>query len=166
MRATISDLDNVSKGQFRSRIVPFQAKMSWSSFENEIRRHPLRHRGPTQRGRNAEGNTPKNRASRRFKIDNLACSQTNHQWSALRWRVRSGRKSTVVPLGLVKVVGDRMRRNPRRTCRKLAADLNVSKSSIANLVKNNKGQWPFKRRTAQMLKPAQNKTGPSDARTF
>jgi hypothetical protein len=57
----------------------------------------------------------------------------------------------------VKVVGDRMRRNPGQAYRKLAGDFNVSKSAIANLVKNKLGHRPFKRRTAQLLTPAQKK---------
>ncbi|KAI6649823.1 MhmaT1 transposase [Oopsacas minuta] len=52
---------------------------------------------------------------------------------------------------LKKVVIDRIRRNPRRSLRKMASELKVSHGSMQNLVKNDLHLKSFKRRTVHFL---------------
>ena len=64
---------------------------------------------------------------------------------------RSGRPKSVTTPRLKKVVIDRIRRNPRRSLRKMASELKVSHGSMQNLVKNDLHLKSFKRRTVHFL---------------
>eukprot|EP00800_Vazella_pourtalesii_P015855 TRINITY_DN4383_c0_g1_i5.p1 TRINITY_DN4383_c0_g1~~TRINITY_DN4383_c0_g1_i5.p1 ORF type:complete len:293 (-),score=7.56 TRINITY_DN4383_c0_g1_i5:556-1434(-) len=64
---------------------------------------------------------------------------------------RSGRPKSVTTPRLKKIVMDRIRRNPRRSVRKMASELKVSLGSMQNLVKNDLHLKSFKRRTVHFL---------------
>uniref|UniRef100_A0A914CDJ0 Transposase Tc1-like domain-containing protein n=1 Tax=Acrobeloides nanus TaxID=290746 RepID=A0A914CDJ0_9BILA len=48
---------------------------------------------------------------------------------------RSGRPRTSRTLRLIKVVRERIRRNPRRSMRKMVKELRISEGSVRNIVK-------------------------------
>jgi len=56
------------------------------------------------------------------------------------------RKCTVRTSNFVKVIRERIRRNPRRSQRKLAADLKVSKGTVQNVLKKDLGLKAYKRK--------------------
>ena len=64
---------------------------------------------------------------------------------------RSGRPKSVTTPRLKKVVMDRIRRNPRRSLRKMAVELKVSRGSLQNLVRNDLGLRSFKRKKVHFL---------------
>ena len=64
---------------------------------------------------------------------------------------RSGRPKSVTTPRLKKVVMDRIRRNPRRSLRKMAVELKVSRGSLQNLVRNDIGLRSFKRKKVHFL---------------
>ena len=64
---------------------------------------------------------------------------------------RSGRPKSVTTPRLKKVVMDRIRRNPRRSLRKMAVELKVSRGSLQNLVRNDLGHRSFKRKKVHFL---------------
>ena len=66
-------------------------------------------------------------------------------------RARSGRPRSVTTPALRKVVRERIRRNPRRSMRKMAKDLKISESSIRKVVKIDLGMHSFKRRKIHFL---------------
>ena len=55
-----------------------------------------------------------------------------------------GRKRTVRTLKLVKNTREKLRRNPRRSHRKLAAQANVSNSTMYRVMKDDLGKKPYK----------------------
>ena len=55
-----------------------------------------------------------------------------------------GRKQTVRTLKLVKNTREKLRRNPRRSHRKLAAQANVSNSTMYRVMKDDLGKKPYK----------------------
>ena len=55
-----------------------------------------------------------------------------------------GRKRTVRTLKLVKNTREKLRRNPRRSHRKLAAQANVSNSTMYRVMKEDLGKKPYK----------------------
>jgi inhibitor of nuclear factor kappa-B kinase subunit alpha len=73
-------------------------------------------------------------------------------------RKRSGRRRAVRTPARIKAVGARIRRNPRRSQRKLASQMDVSRRSIQRIVKEDLGLTPFKRRKAHGLSKQQRKT--------
>ncbi|KAI6651278.1 hypothetical protein LOD99_5426 [Oopsacas minuta] len=66
-------------------------------------------------------------------------------------KARSGRPSSVTIPRLVKRVRERIRRNPRRSMRKMPVDLQVSRHSIQNVVNTKLGMYSFKRKKVHHL---------------
>ena len=66
-------------------------------------------------------------------------------------RARSGRPSSVTTPGLKKIIRERIRRNPRRSMRKMALELKISRCSISKVVKRDLGMNSFKRKTAHFI---------------
>ena len=66
-------------------------------------------------------------------------------------RVRPGRPCSVTTPRLKKVVQQRIRRNPRRSMRKLAVEMKVSRCSIAKVVKSDLGMKSFKRKKVHFI---------------
>ena len=64
---------------------------------------------------------------------------------------RSGRPCTVTTPKLVKVVRERFRRNPRRSMRKMASELKVSRRSIQRVVTTKLGMCSFKGKKVHYL---------------
>ena len=64
---------------------------------------------------------------------------------------RSGRPCTVTTPKLVKVVRERIRRNPRRPMRKMASELKVSRRSIQRVVTTKLEMCSFKRKKVHYL---------------
>lgn len=60
-------------------------------------------------------------------------------------RPRSGRPRTACSKNRIKIVRDRIRRNPRRSARKLAATTNTSRSSMQRILSNHLGVKPYRR---------------------
>ena len=69
-------------------------------------------------------------------------------------RPRSGRPRTARSTRVRKAVRSRVKRNPRRSMRKMAKDLGVNRESLRNLVHNDLGLKSLKRRTVHHLTPA------------
>lgn len=100
---------------------------------------------------------------RRFQNDGV--SQQFVSYTIKRWketgsiadRPRSGRPRTVRTPNLVRKVRDRIRRNPRRSQRKLAAALDTSRFTIRQILQLDLGFKPFKRRKVHGLSAAQKK---------
>ena len=68
-------------------------------------------------------------------------------------RKRTGRPRTVRTNRLKRVVSDQISRNPRRSMRKMAAELNVKRESLRRLVVKDLKMHSFKRRTVHHLNP-------------
>ena len=66
-------------------------------------------------------------------------------------RPRTGRPRTVRTPERIKAVRARIRRNPRRSQRKLASQMGVSRSSIQMILKEDLGLTPYKRRKVHGL---------------
>ena len=66
-------------------------------------------------------------------------------------RVRPGRPCSVTSQRLKKVVQQRIRRNLRRSMRKLAVDMKVSRCSIAKVVKRDIGMKSFERKKVHFI---------------
>ncbi|KAI6648699.1 MhmaT1 transposase [Oopsacas minuta] len=64
---------------------------------------------------------------------------------------RSGRPYSVTTSALKKVVRERIRRNPHRSMRKMALELNISRRAIQKVVKRDLGMRSFKRKKVQFL---------------
>ena len=64
---------------------------------------------------------------------------------------RSGRPVSITTTRMRKVVRSRIWRNPRRSVRKMAAELKVSRPSLQRVVKRNLGLSFFKRRKVHFL---------------
>ncbi|KAI6647739.1 hypothetical protein LOD99_8580 [Oopsacas minuta] len=73
------------------------------------------------------------------------------QTRGVKDKTRSGRPSSVTTPRLVKMVRERIRRNPRRSMRKMAVDLQVSRHSIQNVVNTKLGMYSFKRKKVHHL---------------
>lgn len=70
-------------------------------------------------------------------------------------RPRSGRPRTARTKKVVNAVRERMRRNPKRSIRKLAKDMNVSNTSMRTIVRKDLRLSPYKMRKRQFLTPLQ-----------
>ncbi|KAI6648091.1 hypothetical protein LOD99_11900 [Oopsacas minuta] len=66
-------------------------------------------------------------------------------------RARSGRPCSVTTPSLGKVIAQRIRRNPRRSIRKMALDLKVSRCAMTKIVKRDLGMSSFKRKKVHFL---------------
>ncbi|KAI6656176.1 hypothetical protein LOD99_1509 [Oopsacas minuta] len=66
-------------------------------------------------------------------------------------KARSGRPPSVTTPALQKLVRERIRRNPRRSMRKMAQELKVSESSVRKIVKVNLGMRSFRRKKVHFL---------------
>ncbi|KAI6660612.1 hypothetical protein LOD99_10389 [Oopsacas minuta] len=64
---------------------------------------------------------------------------------------RSGRPKSITTPRMKKLVRDRIRRNPLRSMRKMAAEVHISKGSMQNLVKNELDFRSYKRKTVHFL---------------
>ena len=73
-------------------------------------------------------------------------------------RKRSGRRRSVRTPRRIKAVKERMRRNPRRSQRKLASQMCASRSTIQRIIKQDLGLTPFKRRKVHGLTKQQCRT--------
>ena len=69
-------------------------------------------------------------------------------------RLRPGRPTCVRTSQLKNVIRCRISRNPRRSMRKMARELKVSKESLRKLVRSDLGLKSLKRRTGHHLTPA------------
>ena len=79
-----------------------------------------------------------------------------NETGAVDGREHNGRKVSVTVPAMVKRVRSRIDRNPRRSQRRMAKELIISRGSLRNIVKNKIGKRALKRATSQMLS-AQNK---------
>ena len=79
---------------------------------------------------------------------------------------RSGRPKSVTTPRLKKVVMDRIRRNPRRSLRKMAVELKVSRGSLQNLVRNDIGLRSFKRKKVYFLSKQIREKGSQEVKFF
>ena len=70
-------------------------------------------------------------------------------------RQGSGRKKTATSAEMVRKVKKRLDRNPRRSGRKMARELNISQYSIRQILKNELGVKPLKFQKVQELTPQQ-----------
>ncbi|XP_076042036.1 uncharacterized protein LOC143025940 [Oratosquilla oratoria] len=70
-------------------------------------------------------------------------------------RPRSGRPRTARTKKVVNAVRERMRRNPKRSIRKLAKDMNVSNTLMRTIVRKDLRLSPYKMRKRQFLTPLQ-----------
>ena len=66
-------------------------------------------------------------------------------------RTRSGRPCTVVTPKVCKVVREQIRRNPRRSMRKMASTIKISHRSVQRIVRDHLGMKSFKRKNAHFL---------------
>ncbi|KAI6660137.1 Transposase [Oopsacas minuta] len=66
-------------------------------------------------------------------------------------RARTGRPCSVVTPKVRKAVREQIRRNPRRSMRKMASVLKISHRSVQRIVKNQLGMRSFKRKTVHFL---------------
>src|SRR5690348_11744340 len=73
-------------------------------------------------------------------------------------RPRTGRPSTVRKPKRIKAVRERIRRNPRRSLRRLASQMGTSRSSIQRILKGDLGLTPYKRRKVHGLSTQQRRT--------
>ncbi|KAI6649038.1 hypothetical protein LOD99_6921 [Oopsacas minuta] len=64
---------------------------------------------------------------------------------------RSGRPKSITTPRMKNLVRDRIRRNPLRSMRKMAAEVHISKGSMQNLVKNELDFRSYKRKTVHFL---------------
>ncbi len=100
---------------------------------------------------------------RRFKDDGVSrqfVSYTIKRWRETRSiadRPRSGRPRTARIRNAVRKIGMRIRRNRRRSQRKLAAALGTSRSTIRRILEFDLGCKPYKRRKVHGLSAAQKK---------
>src|SRR5271170_5434138 len=98
---------------------------------------------------------------RRFKDDGVSkqlISKTIKRWretSSIADRPRSGRPRTARTRNLVQRVRHRIRRNPRRSQRKLAPALDTSRSTVQRILKVDLGLKAYKRRKVHGLSTAQ-----------
>ena len=67
-------------------------------------------------------------------------------------RKRSGRRRNASTPRRIKAVGARIRRNPRRSQRKLASQMDIPRSTIQRIIKGDLGLRPYKRRKVDGLK--------------
>lgn len=67
-----------------------------------------------------------------------------HEVGDLNDRPRSGRPRTVDTPAVRKVIRERIRRNPRRSMRKMAVEIGVDEKSVRNIVKGRLGLRPYK----------------------
>lgn len=72
-------------------------------------------------------------------------------------KVRSGRPCSARSKKNIKIVRERIRRNPRRSMRKMGRDLKIDEKSIRNLVKKDLKLKPIKFQTAHVLNDAMKK---------
>ena len=73
-------------------------------------------------------------------------------------RPRTGRPRNVRTPQRIKAVRARIRRNPRRSQRKMASQMGVSRSSIQRILKEDLGLTPYKRRKVHGLSTQQRRT--------
>ena len=69
-------------------------------------------------------------------------------------RCRSGLPITVTTSRMKKIIQDRIRRNPRRSMRKLSSQLKISRTSVHKIVKSTLGLFSYKRRKVLYLSAA------------
>lgn len=72
-------------------------------------------------------------------------------------RYGAGRKKTATSPEMVRKVRGRIQRNPRRSGRKIAVELNILQSSIWRILKNKLGVKPYKFQKLHGLTPQQEK---------
>lgn len=100
----------------------------------------------------------------RLKRDGISrqlISSTIKRWretGSIADRPRTGRPRTARTPTRIKAVGARIRRNPRRSQRKVASQMKESRSSIQRILKQDLGLTPFKRRKVHGLTMQQRKT--------
>ena len=66
-------------------------------------------------------------------------------------RARSGRPCTVVTPKVRKTVREQIRRNPRRSMRKMASVIEISRRSVQRIVRDHLGMKSFKRKKVHFL---------------
>lgn len=81
-------------------------------------------------------------------------------------RQGSGRKKTATSAEMVRKVKKRLDRNPRRSGRKMARELNISQYSIRQILKNELGVKPLKFQKVQELTPQQKENRLKRAKEF
>ena len=72
-------------------------------------------------------------------------------------RPRSGRPCTAMTARNIKVVWSRIRRNPQRSARKMAADIKISRSTTMRILKNVLKVKAYKTKKVQFLSDAAKK---------
>ena len=70
-------------------------------------------------------------------------------------RPRSGRPHTAQTKKVIKAVQERVRRNPKRSVRQMAKDMNVSVTSMRTIMTKVLQLFPYKKRKRQFLTPLQ-----------
>ena len=64
---------------------------------------------------------------------------------------RSGRPTSVTTTQKRKVIRSRIQRNPQRSMRKMAVELNISRESVRTIVKRDLGLFPYKKRKVHFI---------------
>ena len=68
-------------------------------------------------------------------------------------KVRSGRPSSIITPRVKKAIREQIRRNPRRSMRKIALGMEISKRSVSRIVKNDLGMKSHKRKNVHFMTP-------------
>ena len=66
-------------------------------------------------------------------------------------RQRSGRPTSATTTQKRKVIRSRIQRNPQRSMRKMALELNISRESVRTIVKSDLGLFPYKKRKVHFI---------------
>lgn len=100
------------------------------------------------------------RALQHLKVNKSFVSRTIARYrdtGSVARRQGSGRKKTATSAEMVRKVKKRIERNPRRSGRKMARELNISQYAIRQILKNELGLKPLKFQKVQDLTDAQKK---------
>lgn len=95
--------------------------------------------------------------AKRLKISRQSVSRTLgrfHELGNLEDRPRSGRPATVNSSRTRNILRNKIRRNPKRSMRKMAKELGVSEWSIRNIVKHHLHLKPYKLQRVHLLNPS------------
>ena len=68
-------------------------------------------------------------------------------------KVRSGRPSSIITPRVKKAIREQIRRNPRRSMRKIALGMEISRRSVSRIVKNDLGMKSPKRKNVHFMTP-------------
>ncbi|KAI6648165.1 MhmaT1 transposase [Oopsacas minuta] len=94
-------------------------------------------------------NIPKER--RKFVTSTI---QRYLETGSVKDKSRSGLPITVTTTRMKKIIRDRIRRNPRRSMRKLSSELKILRTSVHRIVKSSLGLSSYKRRNVHYLSTA------------